>query len=120
MRIEALGGFYIHDSERPLILMGGGTGFAPIKKYVRTTDGSRFNPSCIPVLGGACSSRLYMDSVVRSWVERQPLLTYVPVLSEPNAAEGWLGRTGYVHAAVASDFPDLSGYDVYMSGAADD
>ena len=40
--------------------------------------------------------------------------TFVPVLSEPDA--GWTGRTGWVHEAVVEDFPDLSGYDLYMAG----
>ena len=117
MRIEGpLGGFYIHDSERPLILMGGGTGFAPLKSMLEQLMEAGLTRPVYLYWGARAQVDLYMDSVVRSWVERQPLLTYVPVLSEPNAEEGWLGRTGYVHAAVASDFPDLSGYDVYMSG----
>ena len=37
-------------------------------------------------------------------------------MSAPTADDQWQGRTGYVHAAVAADYPDLSGYDVYMSG----
>ena len=66
--------------------------------------------------GARAQADLYMDSVVRSWVSRHPLLTYVPVLSEPQATDAWQGRSGWVHEAVASDFPDLAGYDVYLSG----
>ena len=31
--------------------------------------------------------------------------------------DSWLGRTGFVHLAVLQDLPDLSGYQVYASGA---
>ena len=40
--------------------------------------------------------------------------TFVPVLSEPDA--DWQGRIGFVHEAVLADFPDLSGFDLYMAG----
>jgi CDP-4-dehydro-6-deoxyglucose reductase len=38
------------------------------------------------------------------------------VLSEPQPEDQWLGRAGWVHEAVAADFPALSGHDVYLSG----
>ena len=31
--------------------------------------------------------------------------------------DAWSGRTGFVHAAVLQDFPDLSGHQVYACGA---
>ena len=39
-----------------------------------------------------------------------------PVLSEPHDDDKWEGRTGFVHAAVAKDFKDLSRFDVYVAG----
>ena len=38
------------------------------------------------------------------------------MLSEPQEAGNWSGRTGFVTDAVVADYPDLSGHDVYMSG----
>ena len=48
---------------------------------------------------------------------QMPWLRYVPVLSEPQPADGWTGRTGFVHQAVLQDLPDLSGHEVYACGA---
>ena len=31
--------------------------------------------------------------------------------------DAWLGRTGFVHAAVMQDIPSMSGYQVYACGA---
>ena len=66
-----------------------------------------------------CRARadLYLDSWAEDAARRLPKLRYVPVLSEPRAEEGWSGRTGFVHEAVMDDFPDLSGHQVYASGA---
>ena len=117
LRIEApLGDFYIRDAERPLILVGGGTGFAPLQSMLLQLMGAGLSKPVYLYWGVRAKADLYMDSVVRSWVARHPQLTYVPVLSEAHADDAWQGREGWVHAAVAADFPDLSGYDVYMSG----
>jgi NAD(P)H-flavin reductase len=45
-------------------------------------------------------------------------LTFVPVLSEPTPEDSWTGRTGLVHEAILSDFPDLSGHQIYACGSA--
>ena len=51
------------------------------------------------------------------WAAEHPHFRYVPVLSEPQPEDAWAGRTGLVHQAVMTDFPDLSGHEVYACGA---
>jgi len=46
-----------------------------------------------------------------------PNLSYVPVVSDALPEDAWSGRTGFVHAAVLQDLPDLSGHQVYACGA---
>jgi CDP-4-dehydro-6-deoxyglucose reductase len=59
---------------------------------------------------------LYLDELAERWhVEHG--VRYVPVLSEALPADGWAGRTGFVHRAVMEDLPDLSEYQVYACGA---
>lgn len=57
---------------------------------------------------------LYLPDLPARWAREHANLTYTPVLSEPDA--DWTGRTGFVHEAVVADHPDMSGFDVYMSG----
>ena len=45
------------------------------------------------------------------------IVTYVPVISDALAEDGWTGRTGFVHRAVMEDFPSLMGHQVYACGA---
>ena len=117
LRIEGpLGSFYIRDSARPLILIGGGTGFAPLKSMLEQMMQHGLERPVHLYWGARAKADLYLDDLVKSWVAEYPLLTYVPVLSEPLAADDWQGRTGWVHEAVARDFADLAGYDVYLSG----
>ena len=59
---------------------------------------------------------LYLDSLPRQWAGQASNIAYTPVLSDPEPADEWRGATGFVHEQVVRDHPDLSGFDVYMSG----
>lgn len=115
-QIEApLGGFYLREeSMRPIILMAGGTGFAPLKGMIEHAFhiGSE-RP--IHLFWGARASRdLYLANLPTKWAEQRQEFRFTPVLSEPDS--GWSGRAGWVHEAVLQDYPDLSMYELYMSG----
>ena len=60
---------------------------------------------------------LYLPDLPAKWQRENTNFTYVPVLSEPKPDDNWTGRTGFVHAAVMEDIPDLSGHQVYACGA---
>ena len=118
LRFEGpLGNFFLReDSDRPMILMGGGTGFAPIKGIVEHALTIGVNRPMHIYWGARARPDLYLDALPRAWAEQHPHITYTPVLSEPAASDGWTGATGFVHQQVVSDHPDLGGFDVYMSG----
>ncbi len=112
-----LGAFFLREeSDRPLILMGGGTGFAPLKSIVEHAlyVGDR-RPMRL-YWGARARADLYLNDLAASWPSQHPDFRYVPVLSEPKNTDQWQGRTGFVHESVCADHPDLSGYEVYMSG----
>jgi CDP-4-dehydro-6-deoxyglucose reductase len=116
LRIQApLGAFFLReDSDRPLILMGGGTGFAPLKGMIEHAFHVGIERP-IHLYWGARSRRdLYLPELPVTWAREHANFHYTPVLSEPDP--DWAGRRGYVHEAVAEDHPSLSGFDVYMSG----
>lgn len=112
-----LGSFYLRrDEDLPAILMAGGTGFAPLKGMVEGALAEGLERELHLYWGVRSRRDLYMDELARTWAGEHPLLTYVPVLSEPDAGDDWQGRTGFVHQAVLEDFADLSGHSLYMSG----
>jgi CDP-4-dehydro-6-deoxyglucose reductase len=118
MRFQGpLGTFFLReDSQTPVIMMGGGTGFAPLKGMLEDMFHKGIERPVHLYWGARAQQDLYLNSLPTQWAERYPQLSYIPVLSEPDSDEPWTGRTGFVHQAVADDFPDLSGHEVYMSG----
>lgn len=131
LRIEGpLGTFFLReDSDAPIILLAGGTGFAPIKAIAETIFAGQMNRDApggrrarrVALYWGARTrAGLYMDALAQRWRREQPNFEYVPVLSEPEAEDAklrWGGRTGLVHEAVMADFGDLSAFHVYACGA---
>nr|WP_315394271.1 CDP-6-deoxy-delta-3,4-glucoseen reductase [uncultured Duganella sp.] len=119
LRFEGpMGTFFVReDSDKPMVLLASGTGFAPIKaivEHLRAQDSQR--PMTL-YWGGRRPQDLYMDALCRQWEAILPNFTYVPVVSAALPEDNWSGRTGYVHAAVMADLPDLSGHQVYACGA---
>lgn len=119
LRVEGpFGSFFLReDDPRPVVLLASGTGFAPIKALIEQMEHQGL---ALPTrLYWGCRSRvdLYQHDWAVAAAARLPWLEYVPVLSEPRPDDAWRGRTGFVHQAVMTDLPDLSGHLVYACGA---
>jgi CDP-4-dehydro-6-deoxyglucose reductase len=119
LRIEGpYGSFFLReDSNKPLVLLASGTGFAPIKAIIEHMRLKNIHRPAVLYWGGRRPQDLYMGDWVAAQCAEMPNLQYVPVVSEALQEDGWQGRTGFVHRAVLQDFPDLSGHQVYACGA---
>jgi len=118
MRIEGpLGSYFLReDSQRPIILVGGGTGFAPLKGMLEHAFHIKLDRAIHLFCGVRAKRDLYMDEMVKQWLKQHPNLKYTAVLSDPQEEDNWQGEIGFVHESVVRHYPDLSGYDVYLSG----
>ena len=119
LRFEGpLGAFYLReDSDKPIIFVAGGTGFAPIKAMIEHALHHQHARQMVLYWGTRSRCDLYLPHLPGAWQEAHANFTFIPVLSEPAANDAWPGRTGLVHQAVQDDFGDLSGYQVYACGA---
>ncbi|MDT3705847.1 MAG: CDP-6-deoxy-delta-3,4-glucoseen reductase [Thiobacillus sp.] len=113
-----LGSFFIReDSDKPMIFVAGGTGFAPAKAMLEHAFAARMDREMVLYWGVRALKDLYMAELALQWQAEHPNFSFVPVLSNPQPDDRWQGRTGLVHEAVLADFSDLSGYQVYVCGA---
>ncbi|MDF3837327.1 FAD-binding oxidoreductase [Cupriavidus basilensis] len=108
------GAFALQDSDAPVILLASGTGYAPIASFMRSHHAALSRRGAALYWGGRRKEDLYAYEEAAQWAASSERLRFVPVLSEPGGP--WGGRTGFVHEAVASDFPDLSRHEVYACG----
>ena len=118
LRMEGpFGSFFLReDSDKPMILLASGTGFAPIKAIIEHLQ-FKNSPRHAQLYWG-CRSRcdLYLHDWALQAANQMPNLRYIPVLSEPRPEDAWTGRTGFVHQAVMHDHPNLSDHQVYACG----
>ncbi len=109
--------FLREETDKPIILVCSGTGFAPIKAIVEYSLARGLRRPMQLYWGGRRRQDLYLDGLVRDWAQTYPHIAYTPVLSEPGPECRWHGRTGFVHEAVLEDWADLAAFQAYVSGA---
>jgi CDP-4-dehydro-6-deoxyglucose reductase len=119
LRIEGpMGTFFLReDSDKPMILLASGTGFAPLKAIVEHAINKKTERPMVLYWGGRRPKDLYMSALCEEWARTVPHFRFMPVISDALPEDGWTGRTGYVHRAVMEDIPDMSAYQVYACGA---
>ena len=119
LRLEGpFGSFFLReDSEKPIVFIASGTGFAPIQAIVQHMIHTGSTRPAVLYWGGRRPQDLYLMAQAQAWADAPGNFTFVPVISDALPEDGWNGRTGFVHEAVIADLPDLSGYEVYACGA---
>ena len=119
LRIEGpYGSFFLReDSDKPLVLLASGTGFAPLKALIEHMQHKNITRPAVLYWGARRPADLYMHDWMQAKVAEMPHLRYIPVISDALPEDQWTGRTGFVHQAVLEDFSDLSGHQVYACGA---
>lgn len=116
LRIEGpLGSFVLReDAARPILLIAGGTGFAPLAAMMEHIVQAGIHRPVRLFWGVRARRDLYLPELPGRWRELHPDFRFTPVLSEPDPQ--WEGRRGLVHAAVVADYPDLGAFQIYLSG----
>ena len=112
------GSFYLREeSDKPIVLLASGTGFAPIKALIEHMQHKGITRPTRLYWGGRRPSDLYLNDWVLAQLPLMPHLQYIPVVSDALPEDAWSGRTGFVHMAVLQDTPSLAAYQVYACGA---
>jgi CDP-4-dehydro-6-deoxyglucose reductase len=117
LRIEGpVGQFTYRDGPGRVLMIAGGTGFAPLKSMLRHALETGIGRDLYLYWGARHRRDVYEEARVLEWVNSNPRLRFATVLSEATATEAAHTRVGLVHEAVLADHPDLSGFEVYTAG----
>ncbi len=109
-----VGQFFYRERDVPMLLVGGGTGLAPLQSMLRHVIENGLNRELTLYWGVRGEADLYAHDALSGLARRSANFRYEPVLSEPHDA--WTGRRGFVHEAVLDDFGAFDTADVYAAG----
>ena len=117
LRIEGpIGQFVYRENASPLLMIAGGTGFAPLKSMLRHILERGIDRPIHLYWGARQAHDVYEEERVLEWVRRYPNLRFTAVLSEATGTTAPHHRLGWVHEAVLADHPSLEPFEVYAAG----
>ena len=118
LRFEGpLGTFFVReDSDKPIVFLATGTGFAPIKSIVEHALHSGMQRQLTLYWGARHRADIYLYDLPLQWQQDYPNFKFVPLLSQPGPEDQWSGRVGHVQDCVLQDYADISGLQVYACG----
>jgi aquacobalamin reductase/NAD(P)H-flavin reductase len=102
------------ESDRPLLLLAGGTGFSYIKSMFEFLAEQKSQRQVTVYWGLREQSAVYELEKTAQTIAQLANANFIPVVE--NADENWQGKTGLVHQAAMSDITSLAGYDIYLAG----
>ncbi len=104
------------ESERPLLLLAGGTGFSYIKSMFEYLAEQKSQRHIMVYWGLREQNAVYELEKTAETIAKLPHANFIPVIENVDTSESWQGRTGLVHQAVMHDIINLESYDIYMAG----
>lgn len=114
---EPAGNAFVRDSERPLLLIAGGTGFSYTYSIVQSVLHQYPQKAVTLYWGVRHIDDLYYIDKLNQLAKQHKGFIFHPVVEFPN--DDWRGLTGWVHQAVISNQSDLIQHDVYVAGRFD-
>lgn len=114
---HGFGGHYtsIPDCVRPLILVAGGTGLAPMLSIAAASLESNLSRSVFLFYGGRHLADLYYDTRLKEMMVMHNHFSYIPCLSDE-----WVDEIAHgVVGDIALQHPDLMKARIYVAGPVD-
>jgi CDP-4-dehydro-6-deoxyglucose reductase, E3 len=109
-----LGRFVYRAAPEPMLLIGGGTGIAPLLSILRHVVENDIERDMMLYWGVRSERDLYAGETLDALAERARSLRWIPVLSA--ASEQWQGASGWVHESALADVTDGASQDIYAAG----
>jgi len=101
------GDFFIKETEKEMLYIGGGAGMAPLRSHLFHLFHTAKSGRKVSYWYGARSKReIFYEEHFRAIEKKFPNFTFNIALSEPLPEDNWTGYTGFIHQVI---------YDEYLS-----
>ena len=99
------GDFFIKDTEREMVYIGGGAGMAPMRSHLFHLFHTLKTGRKVSYWYGARSLReMFYDSHFKKIKEEFPNFSYHVALSDPLKEDNWEGYTGFIHQVLHDNY----------------
>ena len=99
------GEFFIKDTNREMIYIGGGAGMAPLRSHIFHLFHTLKTNRKVSYWYGARSLReIFYEDEFREIEKKFPNFTFNIALSEPLPEDNWTGLTGFIHQVVYDQY----------------
>lgn len=116
LQIEApFGDCFLKDSKNHIVVIAGGTGFAPMKSLIESAFKQNIGRPLSLYLGARTQADLYQTALIESWETGAVAFRYVPVINQQET--DWQGATGFPHQVALADLPSVKNCDFYIGGS---
>jgi len=115
------GDFFIKDTDREMVYIGGGAGMAPMRSHIFHLFHTLKTNRKVSYWYGARSKReMFYDDHFKKIQEKFPNFSYHVALSDPLPEDDWDGFTGFIHQVLHDNYlenhEDPSEVEYYMCG----
>ena len=115
------GEFFIKDTEREMVYIGGGAGMAPMRSHLFHLFQTLKTGRKVSFWYGARSVReMFYDEHFKDIEKKFPNFSYNVALSEPMEEDNWSGHTGFIHQVLYDEYlenhEDPTEIEYYMCG----
>ena len=115
------GEFFIKETDREMVYMGGGAGMAPMRSHLFHLFHTLKTGRKVSFWYGARSLReMFYDEEFKKIAEKFPNFSYHVALSEPFPEDNWTGPTGFIHQVTYDNYlskhEDPTEIEYYMCG----
>ena len=115
------GEFFIKDSDREMVYVGGGAGMAPMRSHLFHLFHTLKTGRKVTYWYGARSRReMFYDDDFKKIQDKFPNFKYHVALSDPQEGDDWTGYTGFIHQVLLDNYldehDDPTEIEYYMCG----
>ena len=117
----AFGEFYIQDTDREMMYIGGGAGMAPLRSHIfHLFHTLRTGRKVSYWYGARNPNEVFYEEHFQEIEKEFPNFSFHIAMSEPREEDNWTGFTGFIHQVVLdnylNDHPAPEDIEYYMCG----